>query len=128
MARQRPRGIAWALVVSLGVWAALLTEWWLVLTFLGIELDPMRLIAVVTATRLALFVPVPGALGALEASLVLSLTTLGFRAEQALGVAVIIRVRDLAFAGAGLWLGGVFAGNARADKSAMPVVNSKDGE
>jgi hypothetical protein len=110
MARTRPAGLIAGLGFSLLSWALLLAEWWLVLAYLGVPLDPARLLAVVTATRLALFVPIPGALGALEASLVLALSALGFTGEQALGVALVVRVRDLAFAGAGLWLGGALAG------------------
>ncbi|HET7011095.1 MAG TPA: lysylphosphatidylglycerol synthase transmembrane domain-containing protein [Anaerolineales bacterium] len=110
MAHDRPAGLILGLIFSAMTWVTLLAEWWLVLRYLGIELDLERLIAVVTATRLALFVPVPGALGALEASLVLSLSALGHTPEQALAVAAVVRVRDIAFAATGVWLGGVLAG------------------
>jgi len=109
MARRRPKAIAWGLVASGASWVAILAEWWLATAFLGFPLDPLRLIAVVTASRLAFLVPIPGALGALEASLVLSLTALGYRTEQALGLALFVRVRDVAFGAAGLWLGGALA-------------------
>jgi uncharacterized protein (TIRG00374 family) len=120
MARTRPAGLILGLGFTILSWALLLAEWWLVLDYLGIPLDPARLLAVVTATRLALFVPIPGALGALEASLVLALSALGFTAEQALGVALVVRVRDLSFAGAGLWLGGALAGRRGAIAATAP--------
>ena len=116
MARQRPIGIVGAVCASALTWGALLAEWWLATTYLGFALDPARLIAVVTATRLAFLVPVPGGLGALEASLILSLTALGYRVEQALGLALLIRVRDVAFGAVGLWLGGALAGGPAGDK------------
>ena len=113
MAHDRPAGPLVGLVFSAAAWVTLLAEWWLVLSYLGIRLDPERLIAVVTATRLALFVPVPGALGALEASLVLSLSALGFSPEKALAVAAVVRVRDIAFGATGVWLGGVLLGRGK---------------
>jgi uncharacterized membrane protein YbhN (UPF0104 family) len=87
----------------------LLAEWALALQFLDIRLTPAEVIAVVTAARLALFVPLPGAAGALEAALVLALTNLGVDPAQALSLAVVIRLRDVAFGAVGLWLGGWLA-------------------
>jgi uncharacterized membrane protein YbhN (UPF0104 family) len=105
-ARQSPGGLAAAAAFSLLSWVLLLAEWALAMRFLEIELGLAQMIAVVTAARLALFVPLPGAAGALEASLVLALTTLGVSSSQALSLAVIIRLRDVAFGALGLWLGG----------------------
>lgn len=118
LARRRPKALMWGLLASGASWVAMLAEWWLATAFLGFPLDPLRLIAVVTASRLAFLVPLPGALGALEASLVLSLTALGFRTEQALGLALLIRVRDVAFGAAGLWLGGALAAPLKEDQGA----------
>ena len=115
IARRRPKAIAWGLAASGASWVAILAEWWLATAFLGFPLDLLRLIAVVTASRLAFLVPIPGALGALEASLVLSLTALGYRTEQALGLALFVRVRDVVFGAAGLWLGGALAARPKED-------------
>ena len=105
-ARQSPASLAGAAAFSVLSWSLLLMEWGLVMRFLDIVLSPAQMIAVVTASRLAQFVPFPGAAGALEASLVLALTTLGVSSAQALGLAVVIRFRDVAFGAIGLWLGG----------------------
>ena len=118
LARRRPRAIAWGLVASGASWVAILAEWWLATAYLGFPLDSLRLIAVVTASRLAFLVPIPGALGALEASLVLSLTALGYRTEQALGLALFVRVRDVVFGAAGLWVGGALAAPPKGDSGA----------
>ena len=115
LARRRPKAIVWGLAASGVSWVAILVEWWLATAFLGFPLDPLHLIAVVTASRLAFLVPIPGALGALEASLVLSLTALGYRTEQALGLALFVQVRDVAFVAAGLWLGGALAAPPKGD-------------
>lgn len=109
----RPLGIIAGLAASGVSWAALLAEWWLATAYLGFPLDVARLVAVVTATRLAFLVPVPGALGALEASLLLSLTALGYQPQQAISLALFIRVRDVAFGAAGLYLGAALAAPPR---------------
>jgi uncharacterized protein (TIRG00374 family) len=116
-ARQSPAGLAAGVAFSIFSWGLLLAEWALAMRFLEIELAPAEVIAVVTAARLALFVPLPGAAGALEASLVLALTALGVGTAQALSLAVLIRVRDVAFGAIGLWLGG-YLGRAASDLSA----------
>jgi uncharacterized protein (TIRG00374 family) len=108
-ARGSPRGVLAAGAFTVLSWLLLLAEWGLALQFLDIHLTAAEVIAVVTAARLALFVPLPGAAGALEAGLVLSLTTLGVETSQALSLAVVIRVRDVAFGAVGLWLGGWLA-------------------
>lgn len=90
-------------------WVLLLGEWWLALRFLEIPLGAAETVAVVTAARLALFFPLPGAAGALEAALLFGLGRLGYNAAQAISVALVIRARDLAFGGFGLWLGGWLA-------------------
>jgi uncharacterized protein (TIRG00374 family) len=109
-ARHSPGGLAAGALFSILSWVLLLAEWALAMRFLEIGLTPSQIIAVVTAARLALFVPLPGAAGALEASLVLALTTLGVSSTQALSLAVVIRLRDIAFGAFGLWLGGWLSG------------------
>jgi uncharacterized protein (TIRG00374 family) len=117
-ARQSSATLAGAAMFSVASWMLLLAEWVLVMRFLDIDLSPAEVIAVVTAARLALFVPLPGAAGALEASLVLALTRLGVSPAQALSLAVVIRIRDVIFGGVGLWLGGWLSGHER-DEAAL---------
>jgi uncharacterized protein (TIRG00374 family) len=105
-ARHSPAGLAAGALFTILSWVLLIGEWALAMRFLEIALTPAQVIAVVTAARLALFVPLPGAAGALEASLVLALTSLGASSSQALSLAVVIRLRDVAFGAFGLWLGG----------------------
>lgn len=111
-AREAPRGLLVAAVFSIVSWGLILLESGLAMRFLGMDVSPGEVVAVVTATRLALFVPLPGAAGALEASLLLALTTLGFTPAQALSLAVLVRVRDVVFGGLGLWSGGWLSGEA----------------
>jgi len=60
---------------------------------------------VVGAARLAILLPFPGGLGALEASQVIVLSGLGYTPAQGAALALLIRARDLVFGGAGLLLG-----------------------
>jgi uncharacterized membrane protein YbhN (UPF0104 family) len=125
-ARQSPAGLVAGVVFSIISWILLLGEWALAMRFLEIDLSPAQVIAVVTAARLALFVPLPGAAGALEASLVLALTTLGVGSGQALSLAVVIRLRDVAFGVFGLWLGGWLSGGERRSSSLQAARPRRD--
>jgi uncharacterized protein (TIRG00374 family) len=84
------------------VWAVLFFEFWLMLRFLGLDLDATQLLAVVIAGRVALLAPTPGALGALEASQVLVMQAIGFDAAYGLSLSLLIRARDIFFALIGL--------------------------
>lgn len=103
--RKHPAGLVGAMGISLVAWGAMIFEYGLLLTFLGIRLAPAELIGVMTAGRLALLVPVPGALGALEASQVLAMGALGYTRAEGLGLGLIVRARDLLLAVVGLALG-----------------------
>ena len=107
--RLRPAGLAASMGISLASWGLMVFEYGLLLAFLGIRLDPVELIGVITAGRLALLVPVPGGLGALEASQVLALTALGYSRAEGLSLGLLIRARDLVFAFAGMALGALSA-------------------
>jgi uncharacterized protein (TIRG00374 family) len=103
---RKPKLLLQCLLASTLVWAALFFEFWLMLRFLGLQVDGVQLLAVVIAGRIALLAPTPGALGALEASQVLAMQALGFDPAYGLALGVLIRARDVFFAVVGLALGG----------------------
>jgi uncharacterized protein (TIRG00374 family) len=103
---RKPSLLLQCLLASALVWAALFFEFWLMLRFLGLNVDGMQLLAVVIAGRIALLAPTPGALGALEASQVLAMQALGFDPAYGLALGLLIRARDVFFATIGLALGG----------------------
>jgi uncharacterized protein (TIRG00374 family) len=107
LARRQPKAMLQAMAASLLVWAALLFEYWLLLIFLGLKLNLFQLITIVTASRLAMLAPTPGALGALEAAQLLAMQTLGFAPAYALSLSLLIRARDIFFGLIGLWWGGL---------------------
>ena len=78
----------------------------LITFFLNIELTSWQVVASWTMSWLAFLVPLPGGLGALEASQVFALGAFGVSAASALGVTLLIRARDLLIGGLGLLLAG----------------------
>jgi hypothetical protein len=104
--RQAPLALAQAWGVSVMGWLALIAEYWLMLNFLGLPLTPVQVIAMLTAARVAILLPLPGALGTLEASQVLVLSLMGLNPAAGIGISLLIRARDVMLAGTGLWWGG----------------------
>lgn len=90
--------------VSLLAALAMVGEYFLITSFLQIELRAAQIIAAWTAGWLSFLVPWPGGLGALEASQVFALGAFGVSAASAIGVTLLIRARDLLIGGIGLIL------------------------
>lgn len=119
--RQAPTALVQAVFISVVSWLALIAEYWLMLRFLGLHLTPVQTIAMLTAARVAILLPLPGALGTLEASQVLVLGLMGFNPAAGIGASLLIRVRDVMLAGIGLWWGSQWL---RAGKPAVSVLSS----
>lgn len=92
--------------VSLLAALGMVGEYFLITSFLRIELDAAQTLAAWTAGWLSFLVPWPGGLGALEASQVFALGAFGVSAASAIGVTLLIRARDLLIGGIGLLLAG----------------------
>ncbi len=107
MCQQQPVMLGQALLVSLLTWGLLIGEYWLMLYFLGTSLTFDQTIVALTAARLAILFPLPGGLGALEASQVLAMTVLDLNPAVGLSLSLLIRVRDVLLGSLGLWWGGV---------------------
>jgi len=95
-----------AIGVSLLAAAGMVTEYFLITSFLQIDLAFSQTIAAWTAGWLAFLVPLPGGLGALEASQVFALGAFGISGASAISVTLLIRARDLFIGGLGLLFGG----------------------
>jgi len=95
-----------AIFVSVFAALGMVTEFFCITLFLGIDLSFWQTIAAWTAGWLAFLVPVPGGLGALEASQVFALGAFGISAVSAIGVTLLIRARDLLIGGVGLLIAG----------------------
>jgi uncharacterized protein (TIRG00374 family) len=95
-----------ALLVSIVSWGSIIGEYWLALHLLGLSLTPVQAISALTAARIAILLPMPGGLGTLEASQVLALSALGLNPAVGISLSLLIRLRDVALGGLGLWWGG----------------------
>ncbi len=91
-----------AILVSLLAAVGMVSEFFLITNFLKIDLSFPQTITAWTAGWLAFLVPVPGGLGALESSQVFALGIFDISAASAIGVALLIRARDLLIGGVGL--------------------------
>ena len=101
-----PRALFMAVGASLAAGAGMVTEYALITSFLGINLHGWQTLAAWTTSWLAFLVPLPGGLGALEASQVFTLGTFEISAALAISVTLLIRARDLLIGGLGLLLAG----------------------
>jgi uncharacterized membrane protein YbhN (UPF0104 family) len=109
--RRRPAVLLVAVGVSLISVVGILAEYVLMLEFLEIRLSPLQVMAALTALQLAFLIPLPGGLGALEASQVFALGVFGQPAALAISLTLLQRARDLLNGGLGLLLAGtVFQG------------------
>jgi hypothetical protein len=102
--QRRPGAVIAALVATLLGASLAVMEYALVTSFLDIRLSAWQVMAGWTSGWLSFLIPLPGALGALEGSQVIALGSCGITSAAALGVALVLRARDLLFAGAGFVL------------------------
>jgi len=96
-----------ASVLSVLIWGVMTLEYWLALRFLGIQVDLLQAVAALTAARIAFLFPLPGGLGALEASQMLTMEALGFNPALGLSISLLIRGRDIILGGLGILWGGI---------------------
>ena len=116
--RQKPVTILLMLALSGLIWVLLLAEYWLALAFLGVQTDLIQAIAALTAARVAFLTPLPGGLGALEASQVLAMQALGVHPAVGISLSLLIRARDVSFGLLGLLLAGILS---RSSQRGVPL-------
>jgi glycosyltransferase 2 family protein len=104
--RRRLSAVLGAFFFSMLSLAGTLLEYALITTFLGAHLSFAQNLAGLTSVLLAFILPLPGGLGALEASQVYALTSMGYAPAIGISVSLLIRARDLMNAGLGLLLAG----------------------
>lgn len=97
---------AQAVTFSLLGWLALAVEYGCMASFLGLQMSLGQMIALLTAVRLAFLLPLPGAIGTLEASQIWALELMGLNPAVGLSLSLLIRARDLLLAFIGLWWSG----------------------
>lgn len=92
--------------ISLGIWFAMVAEYWLLLYFLDGRLTLIETVSMLTAARIAILFPLPAGLGTLEASQVIAAQMVGLSPALGVTVVLLIRARDVTFGLVGLWWGG----------------------
>ncbi|HET9913414.1 MAG TPA: lysylphosphatidylglycerol synthase transmembrane domain-containing protein [Anaerolineales bacterium] len=107
-AHRRMKALLLALGFSMLAWAGMAAEYFLMASFLNANLSFEQTLAALTAALFAFLLPLPGGLGALEASQVYALTTLGYTPAVGISISLIMRARDLLNGGIGVLLAGNF--------------------
>jgi uncharacterized protein (TIRG00374 family) len=100
------RAMLGAIGVSFLSVVGIVAEYVLMVEFLGMRLSPIQVFAALTALQLAFLMPLPGGLGALEASQVFALGAFGQPASAAISLTLLQRARDVLNGGLGLLLAG----------------------
>jgi hypothetical protein len=104
--RKHLRAMYLAIGVSLLSIFGIVTEYYLMVSFLGMSITAIQVFAALTAMQIAFLMPLPGGLGALEASQVFALGAFGQPASAAIGLTLLMRARDILNGGLGLLLAG----------------------
>jgi len=112
--RRRGRSLGFALGFFVLVWGTSLLEMWMALKFLGVPVRFYELLILMAGSRFAFLLPLPGALGALEATELSLFALLGFPPDAAWAFLVYIRARDLGLAAVGLLAVAIGAGRRAA--------------
>ena len=102
--RRHPRALLAALGFSLLAWAGMAAEYFMMAGFLQAQLTAEQTLAALTAALFAFLMPLPGGLGALEASQVYVMTAFGHTAAIGIGISLLMRARDILNGGLGLLL------------------------
>lgn len=104
--RRHVRAMFLAIGVSLLSILGIAVEYYLMVSFLGMRMNAIQIFAALTAMQAAFLMPLPGGLGALEASQVIALGAFGHSASAAISLTLLMRGRDLLNGGIGLLLAG----------------------
>ena len=91
------------IIISLIIWALMISEYWLGYYFMGQTLSFQHTVVLLVALHYAVFMPAPGGFGVVESSQLLVLSLLGL--DPAVGISVIVftRFREFLFCGLGGW-------------------------
>jgi uncharacterized protein (TIRG00374 family) len=102
--RKHVRAMFLSIGVSMLAIIGIAAEYYLMVGFLGMRIDAIQVFAALTAMQVAFLMPLPGGLGALEASQVFALGAFGQSASAAISLTLLMRARDILNGGLGLLL------------------------
>lgn len=93
-----------SMFISMFMWILMFVEYKLLLLMLGFDANLYQLFIIISFVGLAYFLPVPAALGVLEASQISAFTILKLSSGLAIAVSIVIRAKDLTVTVIGLLL------------------------
>jgi uncharacterized protein (TIRG00374 family) len=93
--RRRLRCLLVALGFSVLAWTGMALEYFLIASFMSVHLSFAQTLAALTAALVAFLMPLPGGLGALEASQVYVLQAMGYAPAIGISISLIMRGRDI---------------------------------
>ena len=102
--KQHTLALLGSMTMSILAGIGMLMDYAIMLSFLGIKLPFLKIVGGWTAGWLSFLMPLPGGLGALEASQVFVLGIYGISAAVAISLTLLMRSRDLLIGGLGLLL------------------------
>ncbi len=124
--RKQRSALLAAISVSLLAATMSVVEYSLITSFIVHRLTLWQNVTAWSAGWLSFLSPTPAGLGALEASQVLTLGAFGVPAGLAIGVALIMRARDLVFGGGGLLIAAATATRLRSERQTRSVLVEKE--
>ena len=104
--RKHIRAMFLAVMVSLFSIMGIALEYYLMVRFLGVQINVLQVFAALIVMQVAFLMPLPGGLGALEASQVFAFGAFGQPASAAISLTLLMRARDILNGGIGLLLAG----------------------
>jgi uncharacterized protein (TIRG00374 family) len=104
LVRQSPGLLFRTIGISLTVWVLMILEFHLMWRMLGQPTRLLETIITLTMARVAFLTPLPGGIGALEASQVLAMRILGYDPLFGMAACLWIRGRDITFAALGFFI------------------------
>ena len=122
LCRDHPLILLLAVSASALSWVAIVGEFWLMTDVLGLGLTLPQAITALVAARVAILLPLPAALGALEASQALAMRSLGLPAAAGVSLSLLIRARDVLLGLLGLALAGALLWRRRIQRTAQPEI------
>ena len=105
--REHPRIVALALLTTLVSLSGMILEFWLLVSVLSLPMPFLDILAAFVVVRIAILLPMPAGLGALEAGLAMATASLGLDPSAGVSMALVIRARDVIMGLSGLAAGGI---------------------
>lgn len=96
--KQMWKAVAFSLLRAAIMWWRV----WIIVWFLGLEINGFLALSIIAFTNISYLLPLPAALGSHEAVQAFAFTSLGFAAQNSVAFTLILRAFDIIIAGAGI--------------------------